>query len=128
MLIKYIILNHKMKKIAILSLLLTLISCSSSKYLEKSDCNENRKFKAQFLKNVQNIEDYTVERTTISSNLKTVKVNAFFKSLNFITKYTKTPYPDVFNLQTGYRSISEFQADKKKWFIWYEQNKCKNLH
>lgn len=116
-----------MKRAAVFLLSLTLISCSSSKYLENY-CNENLKFKARFFKSIKHVEDYTVERTANAYSIKTVKASDFFKSLDFITKYTKTPYPNVFNLQTGYLSIAEFQKDKKEWVNWYELNKCKNLH
>ncbi|SRR5258706_15929803 len=114
-----------MKMLKFLFLILLYASCSSTKHLRVTDCNENMTFKKAFFYNISIAEKYTLEHTKPIEH--TIETNYFLKSLNFISKYTNVSMDKVSNYQIGYPTFEVFEIDKKEWIKWYNDNKCNNL-
>jgi hypothetical protein len=93
---------------------MVLISCKASH--QKSDCNENMKFKEMFFHHVEYIEN----------NIGAVQDAKFRQSVTFISNYAPVSVDSIMNYAMSY-PIGIFQQDKIKWIEWYEENKCKNI-
>jgi hypothetical protein len=102
-----------MKKISIL-IILVLISCKASH--QKSDCNENMKFKEMFFYHIEYIEN----------NIGVLQDAKFRQSVIFISNYAPVSVNSIINYARSY-PIGVFEQDKIKWIDWYEENKCKNI-
>lgn len=103
-----------MKKILIL-IIPILISCKAFN-LNKSDCNENIKFKEMFFYHI----DYVKNNIAISQDSK------FRESIIFISNYAPVSLNRIMNYSRTY-PIGIFERDRIKWLEWYEENKCKNI-
>lgn len=99
-------------------IILCFSSCTTKKDIknQNSSCNENLKFKVEFFKNIQNIEN----------QLTTEKDDNFNISLKFIAKYAHVSFESMANYAHTY-PIGVFEKDKKVWLKWYEENKCSNI-
>jgi len=111
----------------VLSIGFLLVSYSSTPQKKIGDCHENLKFKRKFFYNITVVESYTIESRTPTKKL-TISDKSFFKAIDFISKYSKVPVGNIYNYQIGYKSIEEFEVEKKKWLNWYDANKCNNIH
>ena len=103
-----------MKKILITTFLI-LISCKTSE-INKSDCNENMKFKKTFFYHIKYIEN----------NIAVLQDSTFMKSVIFISNYAPVSVNQIMNYARSY-PIGIFQHDHVKWTQWYEENKCTNI-
>jgi hypothetical protein len=96
-----------------------LVSCSplyKTLAVEGKLCNENLEFKKAYFENIQNVDNLITKHQNES----------FKKSLNFISKYSKVSYESMANYAGTY-PYGAFEADKKNWLLWYEDNKCTNI-
>jgi hypothetical protein len=100
-------------------LILLCFSCSSIKKNiepQKDHCNENLKFKIEFFKNIENIENQMTKE----------KDDTFDISLKFISKYTHVSFESMANYANNY-PIGVFEKDKEGWIKWYDKNKCNDI-
>lgn len=103
-----------MKKLLLLIMPL-IISCTMVRR-DKQKCTENKKFKKEFFKRINLIED----------NLSLRQDSSFKNSLIFISNYAPVSFYETMN----YARIYPPQAlvrDKEIWLKWYEKNKCTNI-
>ena len=116
-----------MKALYVLALL-TLFSCSGSKSI--SSCNENMRFKKEFFKQIQNIEDAYKEdeSTLINKDYEALskKDEEFWDSLQFIMNYTYVSRETMDSYVWSYPE-EIFLKGKKGWLKWYEENRCNNI-
>jgi hypothetical protein len=103
-----------MKKILIL--FFPILICCKSANVNKSDCDENIKFKEMFFFHVNYIE----------SNIAVSQDFKFRESVIFISNYAPVSLEKIMNYSTTY-PIGVFEQDRIKWKEWYEENKCKNI-
>lgn len=113
--------NRRIQLIKIIRVivLLTILSCSSSKQVtlkEENSCNENLEFKKAFFENISNVENL------IDKNQN----ESFRNSLKFIAKFSSVSFESMTNYAGTY-PIGIFEKDKKVWLEWYENNKCENI-
>lgn len=96
------------------------LSCSITKkrasYNENSQCIENEKFKNEFFKNIDIIDNL------INKNQNEI----FHKSLKFISLYTPVSFETMLNYGSIY-PYGTYEKDKQIWLDWYEKNKCNNI-
>lgn len=92
-----------------------LFSCGIYKS-NKNDCDENEKFKVKFFYHI----NYIKNNISISQDAK------FRESIIFISNYAPVSTDRIMNYARTYpRGV--FEEDRKKWMVWYEENKCKNI-
>ena len=113
------------KYILILFYLSTLYSCASS-IKRANKCHENLKFKSTLFKEIAIVEQYTLEQKTPGKK-RIITESEFLNSITFITKYSNIQVVGIYNYQVGYKSIEDFNIDKRKWIDWYQKNKCNNI-
>lgn len=112
-----------MKYFYLISFVLTLQFCYAQK--QSKILNENLEFKEQFLRSINNVEAYTLNKKNQDS-LK-VDLTLFKKSLTSISRFTEVDYTLLTNYEFRYPSYEAFKKEKEKWIKWYEENKKKNL-
>lgn len=103
-----------MKKILILVIPI-LISCTAVKP-NKSDCNENEKFKEMFFYHIGYIK----------KNISVSQDSTFRKSVIFLSNYAPVSVDRIMNYARTY-PVGIFEKDQIKLLEWYEENKCKNI-
>jgi hypothetical protein len=103
-----------MKKILILVIPI-LMSCTAVK-LNKSDCNENEKFKEMFFYHIGYIK----------KNISVSQDSTFIKSVIFLSNYAPISIDRIMNYSKAYPT-GVFEKDQIKLLEWYEENKCKNI-
>ena len=116
-------------------LALICCSCSSIKNTSVTDspCIENLKFKDEFVRRLNIIDDFMAieskEFTNIDeyeSVMTEQKIADFNSSLIFISKYTHVSFESMANYNRTY-PFGVYEKDKINWLKWYEENKCKNI-
>lgn len=116
-----------MRTLYILILVLS-VSCSGTK--SNPSCNENMKFRTEFFRRIQNIEDAYKEDQDAWLNdddeTRYRKDMEFFGSLEFIMKYTDVSLETLVGYERYYPQ-DIFLRDKKGWLKWYEENRCNNI-
>ena len=126
-----------MRTLIYINFAIFLIACRTNDHMSENDklvCDENLKFKIQFFKNIKIVEDYMkIEDATLFNNLKEYeqlmteeKQKQFLSSLQFNSKYAPVSFESMANYANKY-PIGIFKEDKKGWFNWYEENKCKHI-
>lgn len=97
-----------------------MISFSTETAIKHKDsCAENLIFKSNFLKSLEYIEA-CVEGG--KSNKK-----EFGNSIDNMVRNSGIKSSVYYGYIFRYRKKTDFYTDKKKWLLWYEKNKCKNL-
>jgi len=99
-----------------LILLIPILICCKALHVNKTDCNENIKFKETFFYHIKYVEN----------NIGSSQDSMFRKSVIFISNYAPVSLNRIMNYSRTY-PLGIFQQDRIKWMEWYEQNKCKNI-
>ena len=116
-------------------LALICCSCSSVRNTSVNDslCIENLKFKEEFIRNLNIIDDFmsieNKEFTDIDefeSVMTEQKIADLNSSLMFISKYTHVSFESMANYNKTY-PFGVYEKDKISWLKWYQDNKCKNI-
>lgn len=106
---------NKIKISSVITGISILISCNASN-VNKSECNENTKFKEIFFHHVENIE----------KNIGVLQGAKFRESVIFVSNYAPVSVNELMNYSRNY-PIGIFEKDRIKWTQWYEENKCRNI-
>lgn len=125
----------KIVKYFSLFITLTFISCGGNKDIHKENCIENLDFKNEFFKNLSFLDTY-YEKDMVpidSTDSFEQKVDKLMKrkedyhnALNFFSNYPKIKYKYNSNYN-GEIPYYHYLIEKKRWLLWYEENKCKNI-
>lgn len=92
----------------------------------KEKCNENKQFRIEYFKCIDNVDAYAYKRKTNSKGIK-VTQDLLIQSLKTIGKFSEVDWSLLGNYSFNYSDISKYLIQKKKWINWYELNKCRNL-
>jgi hypothetical protein len=95
-------------------ILFIFISCKAVK--PEKICHENLQFKQVFFSHIEIID----KNITISQDEK------FRESVIFISNYAPISVEQIMNYSRSY-PLGIYKIDRKKWFEWYEENKCFNI-
>jgi len=93
---------------------------NTSIYIKYKDtCVENLIFKSNYLKNIQYVEECVEGRKTSKKK--------FGYCIDNMIRNTGIRSSVYYGYIFRYRKKADFYTDKKKWLLWYEKNKCRNL-
>ncbi|PTS93388.1 hypothetical protein DBR11_25435 [Pedobacter sp. HMWF019] len=93
----------------------------SPRFIKPTDsCIENSIFKSKYFKSIQYIQDYVEGKRKDRKD--------FGKSIDNVIRNSGIRSSVYYGYIFRYRKKTDFYADKMKWLLWYESNKCNNLH
>jgi len=98
-----------------------VVFCNNGIYSNHTDtCVENLIFKSNYLKSLQNIEEYVEGRKADKKK--------FGNCIDNMTRNSGIRSSVYYGYIFRYRNKTDFYNDKKKWLSWYGKTKCNNLH
>lgn len=129
-----------MKKVVFIIMLMLILNnvFTKAKKLDEDliknvECIENLDFKQKFNKLMYRIDVIVLKKFDKDSIFCDSKKfdnleYSLFRNLDTISYYSKSvSYTKLFDFSFGYKSLEHYYSDKRKWLMFYEDNKCNNL-